>query len=276
MCACLSVMAAIGLLFCSGYLAVLWPAATYGAIATLLVAIGAKLVMACVTSVRGVESRRVAQSFRGAMSLCGIAGVAAYMVFAFYALPHEYSVEDIGEGMTEEEMMLSSNSENIALMFDGRFEGLDREGRLECVKDLVMVEANYLGVPAPDVRAGFTQREAASWYSPEDDVVFVNVVSLMSDDGVTVAGCILHEMCHCAQWRAVNGELPDDSGFRDVVDVEDFLPGWKAEFEDYISGEESFYDYASQDIERVARAYANVSLSQFKNQLEEEVHDVGC
>ena len=142
------------------------------------------------------------------------------------------------------------------------WEGMDKDERLELVREFAEFECSILGVPHRTVNANLMSWLVKGRFNSETEALEINMNTFISEKS-EVRDCmetVCHEIYHWAQEYVVD-HIDWEQTLSNTVFFDEFRE-WKENGENYLDGEIYGYDaYAAQPLEVSARAYAGTEMS---------------
>jgi cbb3-type cytochrome oxidase subunit 3 len=145
---------------------------------------------------------------------------------------------------------------------------LSVEEKMDILQVLVNIEGRYLGFDKTiRVVADNLDRSILGYYVDEDGLIVINI-SLLFEEPQSIVKTVEHECRHAAQHTLVRiyNEL-DEAQQNSIYMYEASV--YKTEFENYVDGEESYYQYYAQECESDARSYSEEAVNDIYNRIDE-------
>lgn len=172
-----------------------------------------------------------------------------------------------------EEQSLANNIEEISQLEEDIWQDLSDQERLDVLQTVANVEQRYLGLPNElHVVACKLREGVGGYYSDTTHKIVVDLDELRNSSSWDVLNTICHEAYHSYQYRLVdvfndsNSENQNLKMFRKISSYAD-------EFDNYVSGDQSFNEYYCQNCERDARAYAEDAVDEYTARVYEYLID---
>ncbi len=187
---------------------------------------------------------------------CGIMFTAARPLLG---IPVMESQEDIvflntSDSSTEGET-ISKNMDVILLLQEDKWCHLDANDRLNVMKTIADIEANYLGIPELSVCTEVLEEHTMGYYNDSTRIITLNLSYLANSDAHTMLTTICHECYHAYQHRLVELYNELDSNDRGLLLFYE-ASQYRDEFANYIDGSDNYYAYSRQWCEADSEEYA--------------------
>lgn len=179
--------------------------------------------------------------------------------------------------MYGEAYSMTANMETLVKLKEDVFCELNTEEKLEICKVVCQVEARYLGIETQiNVSSAQMDEKVLGCYSHESHTVYINNKHLENGSSYAIVTTCLHEMYHSYQHRLVESYYQVDPQSRNLLmyrEIADYIE----EMKDYKTGlgesKEDFYDYYTQDMEVMARAYSEDGVKEYFERIEKYLEE---
>lgn len=126
---------------------------------------------------------------------------------------------------SKDDRTLEANMDTAAVFFDGSWNNLSLQQRLDALGTMSVVLSDHLGISNPPARIVATTNMGANtlgYYNHSGDgLIAVNAAHLMSDSPLVALDTVSHEMAHVFQHEALcAGGRPQSSSYPFIVDRE--------------------------------------------------------
>lgn len=205
-----------------------------------------------------------------------IAFTVAKPLFGFPILACQEETVLLDTNGTTEGETISKNMDVVLLLQEDSWAHLDAAGRLNIMKIIADIEANYLGIPEVSVCTEVLEEHTMGYYNDSTRTITLNLSYLANADAQTMLTTICHECYHAYQHRLVelyNGLNAEDKDLLLFFEAAQY----REEFANYIDGSENYYAYSSQWCEADSEKYAEEAVIDYYyriNQYNKE-HPVG-
>ena len=156
--------------------------------------------------------------------------------------------------------------DTLLLLQEEEWAKLDADTRLDVLKTVADLEADYLGFPKVSVVSTVLSEFSLGYYSHEDRLIMVNLSILSQSDARTVLFSLLHECYHAYQhtlvdlYRRLDADEQQLQVFREAAI-------YQQEFDNYISGTEDFDAYSNQWCEIDSDFYADMAMDGYYDKI---------
>lgn len=182
-----------------------------------------------------------------------------------------YIFNDIGTDQEDDVNSLSNNIETVSRLDSrGGWKKLDLEEKTEVLETIVRIECRYLGMEDkyPTLNIAYTERdELLGFYEPENDMITLSYMYLcdMNANGYSVCQTLCHELYHRVQFYQVNmlealESSEDTKKYANLLLLHD-TSVYRDEVDHYHDGEDNYYLYASQQLEKDADHYGDEAMA---------------
>ncbi|MBR3974219.1 MAG: hypothetical protein IKJ99_09770 [Oscillospiraceae bacterium] len=201
--------------------------------------------------------------------------LAVTMIFTAAGSMLGFSAMEIQEGIVssdtsvpeDEGETLSKNQEQILLLDEEVWRGLDIAERLRVMKAVADIEAGKLGIPEVGIRTEALDEHILGHYNDADRTITLNLGYLGTEDAQTMLKAVCHEIYHAYQFRMV--ELYNQlSPEQRALVLFDQAERYRAEFENYIDGTDDYDAYIDQRCEADSNAYAEEAAEEYDHWLQ--------
>lgn len=161
------------------------------------------------------------------------------------------------------EWTIANNMESILLIKPGSWDTLSIEQRLDVLVVLVNIERNYLGITSEiHLSADNLDENTLGCYISNDNKIKLNIVHLKNSPVAKVVHTLLHECYHSytEQQIEVYNLIPEE--YKNMLLFRN-AQIYQEEYSNYIDGDDSYYEYASQYCEKHANAYADNAVESY-------------
>ena len=182
------------------------------------------------------------------------------------AYSHTSNIGDISDMSMEEAQ--KQHRENCFNLEKETWSALTLQEKLDLLQAICDYESEFvLGCESVKIYSGMTSRDTVlGEYSNQTRSFTINEEHLMYGDVEDIIDTVLHELRHAYQYTWVEMYASLETHIKD--EYKDLLPfkqaqSFSAEFSDYCSGEDDFYRYFTQDVERDAREWAAKRIKEY-------------
>lgn len=201
-------------------------------------------------------------------TLCAIA--LCTTMFATYGLQFmgvsllegKSKAADVGQRQT-----IAANIDTVLMLQEDRWALLSIEERMQVLKVVCDIEANYLGINEVRVCADPLGEETLGSYNDKTRCVTLSYELLEQEDAHTLLEVTLHEMYHAYQYRLVDLYNSLQTHERQLLLMRD-AARYKENFDNYENGYKSYYAYATQECELDSDNYAAWGVEDYYNRIE--------
>ena len=184
----------------------------------------------------------------------------------------DYSVE-IGN---EDGWHIRNNIDTLVKLSDDSWDSMSAEDKLNVLQVVLNIEVEYLGIPYELMLAAseMPSSEAAllAQYTHSDHAILINLDYLETLTSYECVEGACHEAFHCLQHCAVEAYQDMDDNYKGLYYFY-YIETMNNEFENYIDGKADIEGYASQYVERSARAYGAWAAQDYKETIEEYIQN---
>lgn len=157
---------------------------------------------------------------------------------------------------------IAQNMDTILLLQEGKWEKLTPEERLQVLKTVSDIEANYLGIPEVRVCADNMEGRYLGHYVDVTQCITLSYECLASYDAYTMLCTVIHETYHAYQYRLVDLYDRLEKEDRDLYLMR-AAAHYSREFSDYNDGSENYLEYATQHCEMDSDSYAAAAAEDY-------------
>ncbi len=187
-----------------------------------------------------------------------IGGVFFVCFLVFQIFPKEEAGVSLS-GKDLEEIVLQNNAklleENEVLQQHLKkeyYKNATEEEKLKVLASVLITEASYLGIEAPELKMNELADNLGGYYTPKTHEIMINQKKISEEENIL--NTLLHEMYHAYQYTCVKQlDLTGDLLWAKKV------AQWKEEFESKdldLNTNDGMVEYYTQSIEEEARNYA--------------------
>lgn len=220
-----------------------------------------------------IRSRFARIGYKGVRIVVGCAAVVALVglfgksyFFDSMAEPKNVAAADVNS-LYDVENCLAYNINTMTGLVPETWETLSIDEKMDILQITVNIEGRYLGFDKSiRIVAAELDGNALGYYNDEKGLIVINVDLLFEDPHRSVE-TVTHECRHAAQHTLVRIYEKLDERQQNSIYMWD-ASVYKDEFENYIDGEESFYQYHAQKCETDARNYSNESTEEIYERIE--------
>ncbi len=164
---------------------------------------------------------------------------------------------------------LENHRKELEQLKDGAWEKLTVQERLDVLQTLAKVERNYLGISHElNVEADNLQENVLGYYKDSTHEIVLNLDVVMQESSWKVLYTVCHEVYHCYQYKIV--EVYQEMGEEEKgLMLFDRAKVYENEFANYVDGSDDIYQYAKQECEEDANAYADAAFYEYYTRLNE-------
>lgn len=166
-------------------------------------------------------------------------------------------ITDNTEGET-----ISKNMDTVLLLQEEEWNKLDVPERLQVMKTIADIEANYLGIDKLNVCTDVLSEKTLGHYVDSTQTITLNLSYLSTATASTMLSTLCHECFHAYQHRLVDLFRNLDAGSRDLL-LFQTASKYHTEFGNYVSGEDDYIAYNSQWCEVDSDDYAEDTVSEY-------------
>lgn len=183
-----------------------------------------------------------------------------------------YSVEV----MAEDGWHIRNNIDTLVNLGDGSWDSMSVEDKLNILQITANIDAEYLGIPyelsLTATALPSSEEIVLTQYSYSDHKILINLNHLNKLTSYECVEAISHEVFHALQYCSVDAYESMDENYKDLYYFY-YIERIKEEFENYIDVKADIEGYASQYVERSARAYGAWSAQDYKETIEEYIQN---
>ena len=165
-------------------------------------------------------------------------------------------------GSQPEGETISKNMEAVLLLQEDSWAKLDATERLNVMKVIADIEANYLGIPELSVCTEVLEEHTMGYYNDSARTITLNLSYLANADAHTMLTTICHECYHAYQYRLVELYNELDSEDRGLLLFYE-ASQYRDEFANYIDGSDDYYAYSRQWCEADSDEYAEDAVRDY-------------
>ncbi|MBE6995353.1 MAG: hypothetical protein E7429_01270 [Ruminococcaceae bacterium] len=167
-----------------------------------------------------------------------------------------------------EDETIAKNIDVVLLLQEEEWAHLDAAKRLDVMKTIADIEANYLGIPEVTVCTGELEEFILGHYTDGTRTITLNSDALASADAHTMLTTICHECYHAYQHRLVDLYNELDPENKDLLLFYEAAQ-YRNEFANYIDGFDDYYAYRSQWCEADSTEYAEDSVIDYYRRIDQ-------
>ena len=150
---------------------------------------------------------------------------------------------------------IAGNIDTVLLLQEEEWAKLDAAARLEVMKTIADIEANYLGIPEMTIGADVLEEETLGQYNDATKTITLNLSHLAYTDAYPMLFALCHECYHAYQHKLVEVYNGLDSDYRDLLLFYE-ASQYREEFANYIDGSDDYMAYSTQMCEEDSDRYA--------------------
>ena len=150
---------------------------------------------------------------------------------------------------------IAKNIDTVLLLQEEEWANLDASARLEVMKTIADIEANYLGIPEMTIGADVLEEETLGQYNDTTKTITLNLSHLTYVDAYPMLFALCHECYHAYQHKLVELYNDLDWEYRDLLLFYE-ASEYKEEFANYIDGSDDYLAYSTQMCEEDSDRYA--------------------
>ena len=156
-----------------------------------------------------------------------------------------------------EEQTIENNMDTLVVLYDGTWEALTVQERIDVLQTVANIEQRYLGLPHElIVGAANTDDNEAGCYNDKTHRIVVSMDCLFNYSPDYMVNTICHEAYHAYQYRLVDLWMNADQDSRSLK-IFRRIRSYAEEFKNYTDIEDDLYSYYTQRCESDARDYAD-------------------
>jgi len=157
---------------------------------------------------------------------------------------------------------ISKNMATILLLEETEWSKLDVPARLQVMKTIADIEANYLGIDKLNVCTDVLPEIKLGHYTDVNQTITLNLSHLSNATAHTMLSTLCHECFHAYQHRLIDlfRDLDEDS--RQLLLFQK-IALYNDEFENYVSGEDDYAAYNAQRCEADSDNYADDAVDEY-------------
>ncbi len=182
------------------------------------------------------------------------------------------SADFYAEARTEDGWHIRNNIDTLVKLSDGSWDSMSAQDKLNVLQVIVNIDVEFLGIPyALSITASelpLSEAMLLAQYTHSDHKILINLDYLKKATPYECVESVCHETFHCLQHCAVEAYADMDDNYKGLYYFY-YLGTMQGELENYIDGKVDFEEYASQYVERSARAYGAWSAQDYKETIEE-------
>lgn len=216
-----------------------------------------------IIKIRKIQALRMS---RALLAVCFSLPIAVFAISIF--LGHYPITSDItakSDPAWSKEYTINENEDIVVKVFDGSWNTLSLDERMDILQTIANIEQNYLGLPNElNVEAGALSGNTVAHYNHERHRIVIDTDELLSSSGEEVLNSLCHECYHAYQHAQVEAyrQVDDDlKRLRMFV----LMPDYEADFSEYIG--DGSMDYYFQTVEITARQYAKEAVEDYRRQI---------
>lgn len=253
----------IGIIISAGVLSCYWWMWIVIPFALIIAYVVSMIVMAIL---EGDEELRCIDYIRYTLVVFSFALMIFLPLGGLNAYSHTSSISDISDMSVEEAQ--KRHRENCFNLEQESWSTLTVQEKLDLLQAICDYECEFvLGCERVKIYSGITSRDTVlGEYSNQTKSFTINEDHLIHGNVEEVVDTVLHEIRHAYQHTWVEMYASLESHIKD--EYKDLLPfkqaqSFSEEFSDYCSGEDDFYRYFTQDVERDAREWAAKRIKEY-------------
>lgn len=167
---------------------------------------------------------------------------------------------------------ISKNMDVILLLQEDEWSHLDANVRLNVMKTIADIEANYLGIPELSVCTEVLEEHTMGHYNDSSKTITLNLCYLANADAHTMLTTICHECYHAYQHRLVELYNELDSEDRGLLLFYE-ASQYRDEFANYVDGSDNYYAYSRQWCEADSEKYAEDAVIDYYYRIEQHINE---
>lgn len=167
---------------------------------------------------------------------------------------------------------ISKNMDIVLLLQEDEWSHLDVSNRLNVMKTIADIEANYLGIPELSVCTEVLEEHTMGHYNDSSKTITLNLSYLANADARTMLTTICHECYHAYQHRLVELYNELDSEDRGLLLFYE-ASQYRDEFANYIDGSDNYYAYSRQWCETDSEEYAEDAVIDYYCRIEQHINE---
>lgn len=175
-------------------------------------------------------------------------------------------------GSQPEGETISKNMEAVLLLQEDSWAKLDATERLDVMKVIADIEANYLGIPELSVCTEILEEHTMGYYNDSARTITLNLSYLANADARTMLTTICHECYHAYQHRLVELYNELDSEDRGLLLFYE-ASQYRDEFANYVDGSDNYYAYSRQWCEADSEKYAEDAVIDYYYRIEQHINE---
>lgn len=175
-------------------------------------------------------------------------------------------------GTDSEGETISKNMEAVLLLQEDRWAQLDATERLNLMKVIADIEANYLGIPKVSICTEVLDEHTFGHYNNSTRTITLNLSYLTTANANTMLTTVCHESYHAYQYRLVElyeGLKAED---RDLLLFNEAAQ-YRDEFVNYVDGSDNYYAYSRQWCEADSEEYAEDAVIDYYYRIEQHINE---
>lgn len=162
----------------------------------------------------------------------------------------------------EEGETIAKNMDTVLLLQEDAWHNLDTAARLQVMKTIADIEANYLGIEPLAVCTDTLDADIMGHYTDADNAITLNLRHLSTADARTMLSTLCHECYHAYQYRLVALYDRMDEEAKELLLFQE-ASYYKDEFTNYIDGTQDLEGYSRQWCERDSESYAEKAVTDY-------------
>lgn len=191
--------------------------------------------------------------------------------FPFSEIQEDTVILDTAGSQPEGET-ISKNMEAVLLLQEDSWAKLDATERLNVMKVIADIEANYLGIPKVSICTEVLDEHTFGHYNNSTRTITLNLSYLTTASARTMLTTVCHESYHAYQYRLVElyeGLKAEDKDlllFNEAAQYRD-------EFANYVDGSDNYYTYSRQWCEADSEEYAEDAVIDYYYRIEQHINE---
>lgn len=191
--------------------------------------------------------------------------------FPIFDVQEDTVIFELSETQPEGET-ISTNMEAVLLLQEDSWAQLDAAERLDIMKVIANIEANYLGIPKVSVCAEVLEEHTFGHYNDSTRTITLNLSYLATANAHSMLTTVCHECYHAYQHRLVELYNELDSEDQDLLLFYEAAQ-YRDEFSNYIDGSDNYYDYSRQWCEADSEKYAEDAVIDYYYRIEQHINE---
>lgn len=191
--------------------------------------------------------------------------------FPFSEIQKDIVILDTAGSQPEGET-ISKNMEAVLLLQEDSWAKLDATERLNVMKVIADIEANYLGIPKVSINTAVLDEHTFGHYNNSTRTITLNLSYLTTASARTMLTTVCHESYHAYQYRLVElyeGLKAED---KDLLLFSEAAQ-YRDEFANYVDGSDNYYAYSRQWCEADSEEYAEDAVIDYYYRIEQHINE---